>query len=289
MDNSKQKIAGELSLCWGSMEGIAFQEFLSVASTSGFKAVTINPTQYAEAHDEGFGDKDIAQLLADKGLVVSDIDPLFNWLPCSEVLEGDDVISRCTQVSAEEVFHIAHVFGTDLVNAPLGLAIPDSEQQIIDCFGELCEKAGREKLRVCLEFMPFTQVSNLEMALRIVNQAGCDNGGIMFDCWHHHRAGGKPSDLLNIPGDKVFAMQLDDAMAQPMEDILEETLNHRMLPGEGCIELLETLRNLKSIGAEVAYDVEVFKDELRSLTPQQRAKILFDTAEKTRSQISEQS
>lgn len=267
------------------MEGVAFEEFLAVASASGFTAVTINPSQYTQASAEGLSDKDIALLLADKGLAVSGIDPLFNWLPSSVRLEGEDLISRSTHVSAEEVFHIAHVFGTDLVNAPLGLATPESEQQIVDCFAALCENAKRENLRVSLEFMPFTQVSNLETALRIVNLAGFDNGGIMFDCWHHHRAGGTPKDLLSVPGNKIIAMQLDDAMAHPMADIVEETLNHRRLPGEGCIDLLAILGNLKAIGAQVAYDVEVFKHELRSLGAAQRAKLLFDTSEKIRSQL----
>lgn len=280
-----QNVVGELSLCWGSMEGVAFEEFLTAASASGFKAVTINPAQYTEALASGFCDEDIARLLKDKGLSVSGIDPLFNWLPSSSRLEGEDLISRSTHFSAEEVFHIARVFGTDLVNAPLGLATPESEQQIIDCFAALCKNAKKENLRVSLEFMPFTQVSNLETALRIVNLAGCDNAGIMFDCWHHHRAGGTPEDLLSVPGDKIIAMQLDDAMAHPMEDVFEETLNHRRLPGEGCIDLLATLGNLKAIGAEVAYDVEVFENGLRSLETAQRATLLFNTSEKIRSQL----
>jgi len=80
-------------------------------------------------------------------------------------------------------------------------------------------------------------------------------------------------------------MQLNDAMPTPKEDIIQETLYHRLLPGEGCIPLVETLQNLKTIGAQVAYDVEVFKDKLRSLEPQQRANILFNSAEKICSQV----
>ena len=180
--------------------------------------------------------------------------------------------------SMEEVFHLAHVAGTDIVNAPIGLANPDSEQQIVDCFATLCECAKLEQLRISLEFMPFNQVADLATAARIVEQAGCDNGGIMFDCWHHHRSGGQPEDILAVPGEKIIAMQLDDAMAQPMDDIIEETLNHRLLPGEGCINLVNTLRALKSSGAKVVYDVEVFKASLRTEPPEKRAQLMFDSA-----------
>ncbi|MEH6567442.1 MAG: sugar phosphate isomerase/epimerase [Halioglobus sp.] len=267
-----------LSLCWGSMEGVDLETFVAVAANAGFQAVTLNSAYYAEALRKGYKDNDVSQLLIDHGLTVSNIDPLFNWLPSSVRLDESDPISLCTQASMEEVFHLAHVAGTDIVNAPIGLANPDSEQQIIDCFATLCERAKLEQLRVSLEFMPFNQVANLATAVRIVEQAGCDNGGIMFDCWHHHRSGGKPEDILGVPGEKIIAMQLDDAMVQPMDDIVEETLNHRLLPGEGCINLVETLRALRSSGAKVIYDVEVFKATLRTEAPEKRAQLMFDAA-----------
>jgi sugar phosphate isomerase/epimerase len=275
---SKLENTAKLSLCWGSMEGVELETFLVSAAKAGFQAVTLNTAYYAEALQKGYSDTGFSQLLTDHGLTVSNIDPLFNWLPNSARLEGNDPISLCTQASMEEVFHLAHVAGTDIVNAPLGMANPDSEQQIIDCFATLCEKARREQLRVSLEFMPFNHIANLATAARIVRQAGCANGGIMFDCWHHHRGGGKPEDILTIPGETFFAMQLDDAIAQPMDDIIEETLNHRLLPGEGCINLVETLRALKSTGANVVYDVEVFKAPLRAEAPEKRAQLMFDAA-----------
>lgn len=67
-------------------------------------------------------------------------------------------------------------------------------------------------------------------------------------------------------------------MSNPMEDILEETLNHRLLPGEGCIDLVQTLGNLKDIGANLIYDVEVFKAPLRSRSPKERANLMFKYA-----------
>jgi sugar phosphate isomerase/epimerase len=273
-----QKNKVRLSLCWGSMEGMPLEIFLQAASGAGFKQVTLNSMLFEDALASGFSEQDIKTLLDEHGLGVSGIDPLFNWLPSSVRLDGDDGMSRITRASREDIFHIAHVVGCDLVNAPLGLANPDSEQQIVDCYAILCEQAASEGLRVSLEFMPFNQIADLDTALRIVTQANCDNGGIMLDCWHHHRSGGHPDDLLQIPGDKIIALQLDDAMAEPMDDILDETLNHRLLPGEGCIDLPRLLQNLATIGANVVYDVEVFKDSLRRKTPKERARVMFESA-----------
>jgi sugar phosphate isomerase/epimerase len=274
----------KLALCWGSMEGVEFTEFVTAASNAGFDAITINSAQFEDACKES-SLQDVQELIKDNGLFVSDIDPLFNWLPSSPAIPGDDLITRCTRTSAEEIFQVAHALGSDLVNAPLGMATPESEQEIIDCFGLLCDKAAKENLRVCLEFMPFNQVSNLATAARIVEKAGCENGGIMLDCWHLHRSGGTPGDILSVPGEKFFAMQIDDALPNPMEDILDETLNHRRLPGEGCIDLPGILRNLQSQGAQLVYDVEVFQDSLRHLPTNERARLMFESTRSVVNQL----
>jgi sugar phosphate isomerase/epimerase len=285
MDNQQDTATKKLSLCWGSLDGVDLRDFMGAAVQAGFSSITLSPAQYHEALSLGLKDRDISQLLDTHGLKVSNIDPLFNWLPSSVELPGDDVFGLCSRTSADDIFHIAHVAGTDLVNAPIGLATPDSEQQIIDYFGKLCNRAAKEGLRVSLEFMPFNQVCDLATANRVVTKAGCDNGGIMFDCWHHHRSGGVPEDVLAVPPEKFFALQMDDAMDQPMDDIMDETLNHRLLPGEGCIDLVQTLVNLNTIGADIVYDVEVFKDSLRSKAPAERAQAMFDSASEITSKV----
>ncbi|MGB1140530.1 MAG: sugar phosphate isomerase/epimerase family protein [Halioglobus sp.] len=268
-------LSGKLSLCWGSMEGVPLKPFIETAATAGFEAITLNSVLFEDALRDGWREADIKQLLLDNGLRVSGIDPLFNWLPSSVQLAGDDVMSRITQAGVDDIIRIAHTVGADLVNAPLGLASPDSEQEVVDSFGALCDRLATEGLRTSLEFMPFTAVADLPTALRIVMQANRNNGGIMLDCWHLHRSGGTPDDVLAVPGEKLMGLQLDDAMPQAMGDVVEETLNYRLLPGEGCIDLQRLLGNLKTIGARVAIDVEVFKDSLRQLEPTERAAALY--------------
>lgn len=268
-------LSGKLSLCWGSMEGVPLKPFIETAATAGFEAITLNSVLFEDALRDGWREADIKQLLLDNGLGVSGIDPLFNWLPSSVQLAGDDVMSRITQAGVDDIIRIAHTVGADLVNAPLGLASPDSEQEVVDSFGALCDRLATEGLRTSLEFMPFTAVADLPTALRIVMQANRNNGGIMLDCWHLHRSGGTPDDVLAVPGEKLMGLQLDDAMPQAMGDVVEETLNYRLLPGEGCIDLQRLLGNLKTIGARVAIDVGVFKDSLRQLEPTERAAALY--------------
>ncbi|MEM1155119.1 MAG: sugar phosphate isomerase/epimerase [Pseudomonadota bacterium] len=267
-----------LSLCWGSLLGADLQTLAAQASRVGFTGITLNSAIYEDALASGLRREDIPLLLADLGLQVSNIDPLFSWFPNTAPLPGDDVIARSSCATVDQVFDLALHLGTDLINAPLGLAQPDSEAAIVDAFGALCNRAARHGLRISLEFMPFNAVDSLNTAHRIVKSAGCINGGIMFDCWHHHRTGGDPDDLLTIRGDKIFAVQLDDAAATPMLDVMEETLNYRLLPGEGCIDLPSTLSNLRTIKAVPRFDVEVFSVPLRDRPIEQQADALFTSS-----------
>ena len=278
MTEADMALQPRLSLCWGSMEGVPLEDFLVAAANAGFDAVTLNSALQQDARALGWSDAQLGRRVAELGLFVSDIDPLFNWLPSAVSLDGDDPISVCTRASAEDVFQLAHAVGTDLVNAPLGMATPASEQEIVDGFAKLCERAAAEGLRVSLEFMPFNEVATLEVAARIVTQAGQANGGIMFDCWHHERGGGDAAAIGALPPGQIIAVQLDDALPAPMADMLEETLNHRLLPGEGAIDLAATVQHLHDNNPRLVYDVEVFKDELRALSPTARAGQLYNSA-----------
>ncbi len=270
-----------LALCWGSLHGVDFRQLADHASKAGFSGITLNTALIDDALDSGFDEAGITRLLEDLGLFVSNIDPLFSWLQGASAMPGDDLIARSSRATVDEVFDLACALDTDLVNAPLGLAQPDSEQQVVDAFGTLCQQAATRGLRVSLEFMPFNAVNDLLTAQRIVGAAGCTNGGIMFDCWHHHRAGGIADDLLGVPPDQLFAVQLDDASTHALPDIIEETLNHRCLPGTGCIDLDAILTNLAVIGAKPRFDVEVFSADLRKLPINQQAEQLFRTSQST--------
>lgn len=271
-------LVGELSLCWGSMEGLDFRTLADSAAQAGFAAITVSPPLYEDAIKSGMTERDVGALLSDLGLSVSGVDPFFGWLPGAAVLEGEDPMSRLTQATMEQVFAMAHTLGTDIINAPLGFTKPDSQQETIDSFGLLCDSAAAEDLRITLEFMPFTAVPSLVEAFEIITAVNRENGGILFDCWHHHRSGGTAQGLLDIPGEKIFAVQLDDAMPEPMDNVVEETLNYRLLPGEGCIDLKTTLQNMQASGTRVAFDVEVFKESLRSMGNAERAALLYQSA-----------
>ena len=52
------------------------------------------------------------------------------------------------------------------------------------------------------------------------------------------------SSLLALRGNVVSAIQMNDATAQPWDDLTKETVHNRLLPGEGAIDLVGVIRAL---------------------------------------------
>lgn len=101
-----------------------------------------------------------------------------------------------------------------------------------------------------------TAIKDLKVAWDIVREANSPNGGLLFDTWHVF--GGRPDlDLLReIPGDRIFAVQISDAAQAPVQSLWYDTL-HRRIPGEGVFDLagavdaLAMTGGLNWVGAEV--------------------------------------
>ena len=102
-------------------------------------------------------------------------------------------------------------------------------------FGQLCYRAADIGLAIDLEFMPMTDIQDLAMAWDIVNEAGHDNSAIVLDSWHFFR--GRPDfDLLaRLPGSRIGAVQLSDALPE-VSGTLFQDVRRRLLPGDGSFD-----------------------------------------------------
>ena len=151
--------------------------------------------------------------------------------------------------------------------------------KLIESFGELCEDAKENTNAVIVyEFMPFdVNVNSLDTALELVQQAGQRNGGLAVDTWHCGKLGITPEDLKRIPLEYLSWVELSDGQRQNMEDLIDETVNHRRLPGEGEFEIPEYVEVCQEIGYEGPWGVEVLSAELRSLPIEEEFKRAYET------------
>ena len=260
----------DLVLHAGTCQNRSFRELCETALAGGFQAVTIYPIHYRGAHAEGLSDADIRQVLADHGLVVADLDAVLDWIPGEEVppdFEG-----------GEKLFYEIHdaLGGTSLNLAYMGG--PLDPDRAAEGMAAVCERAAARDLMVTLEYLPWSGIPDAATAWEIVRKTGCANAALTFDAWHTFRGPTDEAQLRAVPGERWGSIQLDDAPAQAQEDLIVETLNARLLPGEGDAPVAEWLRILRESGCRVPVGVEVFSAELDALSPSEAGERLGETA-----------
>jgi sugar phosphate isomerase/epimerase len=148
-------------------------------------------------------------------------------------------------------------------------------------YAELCaDAAEHHDASVVYEFMPpDVNVQDLATALAIVEGANAPNGALAIDTWHMSKLGIAPDDLRRIPARHLGWVELSDGRYENMPDPVDETINHRELPGEGEFPIREYVAAVRDAGYRGPWGVEVLSQKLRSL-PIDR---IFDRAYETSS------
>jgi sugar phosphate isomerase/epimerase len=264
----------DLVLCAGSLAQVGLFERCQAAARAGFTGVSLFLSDLDQARAAGHSDADIRAMLEGHGLAVAELDPLLSWVEGSGVRAGGDG-AAFAGYSEEDFLRAADTFGARSINAVLFANEPVPHEQLVAGFAGVCDRAKQHGLLVHLEFMPFSQLRDIDSALSIVEAAGCDNGGLMFDVWHHFRGGGSDSTLRRA-APRVTATQLDDAPSQAEANLVVETLHRRLLPGDGDAGVAGLIRLLDEGGCTAPLGVEVFQDSLVGLPAAEVAKRLFE-------------
>ncbi len=258
----------DIGLCCGSIARAGFRELAEAASGAGFRGITLWPVQFERALADGLEVRDLRRILADNGLVVTEIDPLVSWLP------GDpgELAGPFAAYDESTFYRMADALGARSLNAIRAGREPVPRDALVDALGSLCERAEAHGLIVSFEFMPWSPVASLEAALELVRATGKADCGVNVDTWHHFRSGGTVEALAALDPATVAALQLNDVAPEPWDDVLAETATGRRLPGEGASDTVAVLEALAGAGVRAPINVEVFSAELQRLSDAEAAR-----------------
>lgn len=249
----------DLILCSGSLIGAGVRALCGAAVAGGFQGITLWPQDVASARAEGLSLSDVRALVEDHGLVVADLDPLLRWLP------GEEIPAGVPAASEAEFYEIAQVTGARSLNVAQGFGREANLDQAAEGLAGVCKRAAEYGLLITLEYLPWSGIPDAATALAIVERTGCDNATVMVDVWHTFRGPTDAAQLRALPGARVGSVQINDAPAQPADNLVFETMNARLLPGEGDAPIVEWIGILDEIGCTAPIGVEVFSSELASL------------------------
>lgn len=237
-----------------------FRSFVAAAAKAGFRGITLGMDMYLRARSAGFSHGDMRAMLEEHGVEIEYVDGLVHWVPGtrSHTTVGAGVP---VDYDAKTVVETASAMGVGLVNAVevFGAVAVDAAPEVL---AAICDMALPHGIRICLEFTPIGTIRDLRNAYEIVARAGRPNLGILFDTFHFKRGGSALREIVAVPAERYFALQLSDTPPAPATDLFKEALSERRLPGQGSADIAPVLQALYDHGVRLPYDAEVMAADL---------------------------
>jgi sugar phosphate isomerase/epimerase len=251
-------------------------ERVTAATASGYGAVSTSPREADAWQREGASLRDAADRARDQGAPIMVLDAVFSWLT---PVEPRPALAGVNDITVDDSLRIVEAMGIGSINAIAlrGSGLPD--EAIAEQFARFCDRAADVGCRVHLEFAARSGIPDVATAWDIVRRADRPNGGLLFDSWHFFRGRADLEALAAVPGDRIFAVQLSDGTAEPVGHWYDETMHHRLLPGDGAFDLVGAVRVLAATGALTLIGPEVISDELHARSAHEAAALAAERLE----------
>ncbi|MFE1994560.1 bifunctional sugar phosphate isomerase/epimerase/4-hydroxyphenylpyruvate dioxygenase family protein [Streptomyces parvulus] len=246
------------SIATVSLSG-SLTEKLTAASRAGFDGVEIFENDLLASP---LTPEEIRARCADLGLTIDLYQPMrdVEGLPAEEFARA---VRR-----ARHKFELTRRLGADtvLVCSSVSPLAVDDDDLVAGQLARLAGAAREHGVRLAYEALAWGRhVSTWDHAWRVVRNADHPALGTCLDSFHILSRARGPEDLEGIedvPGDKIFFLQLADAPLLAM-DVLQWSRHYRCFPGQGGFDLAGLLRRVLRAGYTGPLSLEVFNDVFR--------------------------
>jgi sugar phosphate isomerase/epimerase len=222
---------------------------------------------------DSIGFSALRDLIADAGLTHVEIELLERWwIPRDEA--GNSYQVRDLLFEAADILKPAFI----KIGSDLGPRTPHPER-LFEPLRELATQAAEHGTRVAIETMPFSIIPTVPMGADIISAADHSGVGLLLDAWHVFRAGTSLEELrAALTPEMIFAVELDDAAQAMVGNPFEDTVNHRLLCGEGSFDLRGMVALLRAKGFDGPWGVEILSSSFRQLPVAQAVKLAAESA-----------
>jgi sugar phosphate isomerase/epimerase len=147
-----------------------------------------------------------------------------------------------------------------------------------DAFASLCADARAVGAQISIEILPMSNLRTLETAKAVVERAGEPNGGLCLDIWHFVRGGIAFDEIATLPPSMIKFVEINDAAAAQQGSLWDDTLFHRLFPGEGSFDCPGFIDAIERAGFRGFYGVEILSQTYRKLPLREQAEQSFAAA-----------
>ncbi|WP_243653913.1 sugar phosphate isomerase/epimerase and 4-hydroxyphenylpyruvate domain-containing protein [Pseudonocardia endophytica] len=248
-----------LSLATVCLSG-TLEDKLHAAAVAGFDGVEVfAPDLIAEA----LSPDEIGHRCRDLGLSVELYQPL------RDIDSTDPDRFAANLRRADATFDVMSGLGADTVLVCSSVSpdtVPDRDR-LAGQLHTLAERAHARGMRIAYEALAWGRhVHTWDASWEAVRVADHPALGMCLDSFHVLARGSDPAPIADVPGEKIFFLQLADAREVSM-DVLSWSRHHRLFPGQGAFDLPGFLGPVLDAGYSGPLSLEVFNDVFRQSDP----------------------
>jgi sugar phosphate isomerase/epimerase len=255
-----------------STSPVPIDERVAAVAAAGFVGMGLVADDLLAVRDS-IGFPALRDLIADAGLTHVEIELLERWwIPRRGAENSYDV--------RDLLFEAADVLQPAFVKIGSELGPPTAQlDELVDPLRELASQAADHGTRIAIETMPFSRIATVAMGAELIRAAGHPGVGLLVDAWHVFRAGTTLDELrATLTPGIVLGVELDDAAAEMVGSMFEDTVHHRMLCGDGAFDLPGLVTALRDNGFDGPWGVEILSSTFRKLPVAEALKAAAESA-----------
>ena len=234
------------------------------AASAGFRWTGLDLPSIEQYCETGGSLASLRRLLDDEGLRCFELQPLIVSTDASE-----------TVAAARRVAEIAERLESPWVQSGL---VGELGEEMEERFRQRAGIVAEAGAALALEYLPFNALKSIADTRSFIARSGVDSARIVVDTWHFFHGPDQWSDLEGLALDELAYPQFDDHPALESDDLLEETTQRRVLPGQGRFDLHRFSKILLDKGYDGPVSVEILSADLRRLSPERFARAVFESA-----------
>ncbi len=240
------------------------EDRLDAAATAGFEGVEIFENDLIAATSSA---EDIRSRAADLGLTIE----LYQPFRDAEGAPADRFAATERRLRAK--LNLMGRLGAPmlLICSSVAPDTIDDDDLAASQLHALADLAAEHGIRIAYEALAWGRhVSTWEHSWEIVRRADHPALGLCLDSFHVLSRTDRFADLAQLPGERIFFLQLADAPRLAM-DVLQWSRHHRLFPLQGGLDLVGFTNAVLAAGYRGPLSLEVFNDVFRQAEPHRTA------------------
>lgn len=237
---------------------------IAAAGAAGFSGFGADAFSIARSVEHGTSVERLAELVADAGMRTFELPTL--------MVSADGEATRA---------EIARLAGYAKVLRPEFVQLNvegELDGAVIDGLRRAGDAFGTEGTRLAIEYLPWLPaIKDIASTLDLLERARVEGAGVLVDTWHFTESGDTWADLEALPLESLAYVQFDDHPPRESDDLVQETLMRRVMPGEGRFELERFVAVVKAKGYAGPVSCEILSAETRAMDPVAFAARVFET------------